>query len=122
MEFSVQGDYLRLVNPELMAATIFSDLPSAEGLEWAKKLAPSQSAISFGAKLTYPGYKDIPVTYIKCTEDLILPPLYQQGAIDMIKSVGGDVTVEDLQSGHCPNISMPGEVIRLVRKAVENTV
>ena len=54
------------------AATTFSNLPKEEGEVWVKKM-PHHSAICFAGELTYAAYKDIPVAYLLCEEDLVIP-------------------------------------------------
>ncbi|OHF00742.1 hypothetical protein CORC01_04059 [Colletotrichum orchidophilum] len=69
---------------------------------------------TFYSKLTYPAYKDIPVTYIKCALDKAVPPEGQQQMIDVS---GVDVVVEDMETSHSPFLSKPDLVIAALRRS-----
>ncbi|KAK1534782.1 uncharacterized protein CCOS01_03534 [Colletotrichum costaricense] len=73
---------------------------------------------TFYSKLTYPAYKDIPVTYIKCELDNAIP---HQGQQQMIDTAGVDVTVETMQASHSPFLSKPDEVIAACRRSAGET-
>jgi hypothetical protein len=88
----------------------------SEGIEWAKLSAP-HSSISFQGEATHEGYRNMPVAYVKCTEDLVILPDVQQRCIErMSKDAGIDVEVHELATGHCPNISAPKTIGQIVRK------
>jgi len=93
------------------AAITFSDLPKEEGEAWIKKF-PRHSAVSFAGELTYAGYKDIPVSYLFCEEDLCIPAKNQREGIELIEKVSGKkVDVTSIKAGHCPTASAPQKVI-----------
>jgi hypothetical protein len=104
------------------AAANFSDLPEAEGQAWALKLE-NHSAPTFGGELTYPGYKDVEISWLMCTEDRTVPVSYQQGFIDGIeKDTGRKVVVDRIKTGHCPNASAPEKVVEWIKKAAHEEV
>lgn len=93
------------------AALAFSDLPREEGEVWVKRFS-RHSAVSFAGKLTHAGYKDIPVSYLLCEEDLTIPPQNQRDGIELIERESGKkVDVTRIKSGHCPVVSMPQKVV-----------
>ena len=48
---------------------------------------------------------DVPVTYLKCTDDTVVQPAHQQEMIDDFKSVSrSSVNVVEIASGHCPMV------------------
>ena len=109
--------YLRQV-PELSAAKVFSDLPHEEGLKWVQRMS-MQSSRSFGDKARYDAYRQIPVTYILCTKDEILPPDFQRERIEFLKGAsGGNLDTFELDVGHCPNASAPEKTAHLVHRAI----
>lgn len=76
------------------------------------KKFPHHSAVSFAGELTYAGYKDIPVSYLLCEEDLCIPVNIQRQGIDLIEKVSGKkVDVTSIKAGHCPTESAPQKVI-----------
>ncbi|KAL6242931.1 hypothetical protein RBB50_010031 [Rhinocladiella similis] len=115
----VEGEYMRHEPPEESAKLTFSDLPPEEGLDWVKKM-PLHSAPSFANKLTHPGYKYVPVSWIFCEDDLILVPEFQRNCIDLIeKESGNKVDVYNLKTGHCPNASAGVETATLITRAIK---
>lgn len=73
---------------------------------------PCHSAISFSNELTYAGYKDVPVSYLVCEEDLVIPLKNQKEEIELIEKVSGrKVDVTSIKTGHIPIASQPQLVI-----------
>ncbi|TGJ80763.1 hypothetical protein E0Z10_g8007 [Xylaria hypoxylon] len=98
-------------DPELVAATCFSDLPREEGLRWHKLMA-QHSAVSFVNPLTHAGYKDVPVSYLLCEDDVVVPPEIQRREIKMIETeTGSKVDVTSIKASHCPTASVPEKVV-----------
>lgn len=107
------------MDPEGCAGINFSDLPHEQGIEAAKKLS-MHSVSSFANELTHAGYWDVPVAYIKCTYDNVVPPEGQQGMIDFVSKDGAHpVKVYELECGHCPNASQPEALGKLFVTAIE---
>jgi hypothetical protein len=101
-------------NPAESAPIVFSDISKEEGVAWVDKF-PNHSAISFAGELTNAGYKDIPVSYLLCEDDLCISAKHQRVGIEMVEQVSGKkVDVTSLQSGHFPPISAPGEVVNWI--------
>ena len=116
-----QGDYMS-VDPVVMAPATFSDLSPDLALEWAQKLT-SQSLASFSGELTYPAYRHIPTSFIFCERDLIISPDLQRATISFLEGERGgegSVDVVTLDTGHCPNASVPHETAAAIVKAIEN--
>jgi len=96
------------------AALCFSDIPQEEGELWAEKFGCHSSA-SFANELTYAGYKDVPVSYLLCEDDLVVPAKNQREEIALIEKESGNmVDVTSIKAGHCPNVSMPETVINWI--------
>lgn len=97
-----------------------SDLPKEEG-EAIIAGFPRHSAISFAGELTHAGYKDIPVSYLACENDLCIPYKNQLEGIELIEKTSGKrVDVTSIASGHCPNISQPQKVINWILNVASN--
>lgn len=72
------------------------------------ELFPKHSALSFGNELTYGGYKDFPVSYLVCEDDLCIPATVQRDGIEMMERVSGrKVDVTSVKADHVPNVSAP---------------
>ena len=66
---------------------------------------PGQAMKAFGEKMTSTSHHDVPVTYLKCTDDNVVIPAHQQKMIDDFKSVSRtSVDVIEIASGHCPMV------------------
>lgn len=87
------------------AAIVFSSLSKEEGEAYTRRFV-QHSAISFGGELTYPGYKDVPVSYLFCENDLTIPAAVQKAGIETIeKESGNKVDVTSIKADHCPSIT-----------------
>jgi pimeloyl-ACP methyl ester carboxylesterase len=66
-------------------------------------------------------WMDLPTMYVFCRRDLaILLPLQRCMVRDAVDAGGrARFVTEEIDSGHCPFLSMPGEMVRVVNKAVE---
>ncbi|KAF2725358.1 alpha/beta-hydrolase [Polychaeton citri CBS 116435] len=116
----VDGDYFSQ-QPEASAKTNFSDLPLEQGIEEAKKM-PWHSLKAFEGELTYPAYNFVPVSYIKTTRDLCLPPWWQDNRIRTIEeSSGNKVDVHLFEADHCCNISNPVETAEIILRIAAAT-
>ena len=103
-------------NKEESAKITFSDLSPAEGAKWTHDM-PEHSTVSFHGKLTHAGYKDLPVSYMLCEEDRILPIAYQEALVERLeKETGRTVDVHRIKAAHCPNASQPAMVVEVVRR------
>ena len=86
-------------------------IPLEESTVFIKTFA-NFSSYAYQDKLTYEGYKDIPVSYLLCELDQVLPPWLQQEGIDTVEKVSGNkVHVTKIQGDHCPNWTSEHEVI-----------
>ncbi|KAL5358343.1 Alpha/beta hydrolase fold-1 [Aspergillus floccosus] len=97
------------------AKVVFSSLPLEKGIAWIQRL-PRHSAASLMGVLTHPGYIDVPVSYLICEDDLVLPEKGQRHGIDVAKRESGrDVDVMSIRSDHCPMASAPQDVVRWMK-------
>lgn len=97
--------------PSKTAALILNHIDLQEGAELVKKM-PKHSSASFAGELTYPGYKDVPVSYLFCEDDLCVPPAVQKAGIEIIeKESGNKVNVTSINADHCPNITAKPELV-----------
>ena len=86
------------------AAVIFADLPKEAGERFARKCS-GQALGSFQERMTSTSHYDVPVTYLKCTEDPVVIPDHQKKMIDDFKAVSrSSVDVAEIASGHCPMV------------------
>ena len=80
----------------------------------------SQSAASFAERATYPGYNDVDVHYIKCTDDQVLRAEPTQRILGVIEESSGKVPImHEFASGHCPPMSKPADLAKFVKQIVD---
>jgi len=97
--------------PEKTAAICLNHLSPEEGTAWIKRF-PRHSAVSFTNELTYAGYKDVPVSWLFCEEDLCILPHMQKRGIEIIeKASGRKVHVTSLKADHCPNVTSETDTV-----------
>lgn len=79
---------------------------------------PGHAAASFREPMTSTSHYDVPVTYVKCTDDKIVFPAHQQKMIDDFKLVShSTVNVIELNSGHCPMVECVKETTEAIIRA-----
>lgn len=73
---------------------------------------PQHSTVSFGRELRYAAYKDIPVSYLLCKEDAVIPEKVQKDQIGLIeKENSKKVDITSIKTGHGPSASAPQQLI-----------
>ncbi|KAI1259749.1 alpha/beta-hydrolase [Xylariaceae sp. FL1019] len=105
--------WLHFINNEEMAVDCFNDMPRDDAIRW-QKIFTNHSGPSFKNTLRHPGYKDVPVSFMLCEQDNIVPPAAAQRAIDIINAArpaDSQVDVTRVKSGHCPTSSIPDQVV-----------
>ena len=112
------GEFLAQLPGLPSASKVFSDLSDSQALHY-QSLQSLQSTVCYTGKCLYEAYAHIPVTYILCTQDEVLPLEFQLERVEVMKARGGKVDVRRLESGHCPNVSRVEETARMMVDAVE---
>lgn len=98
-------------DPDYSAKNTFSDLPLEEARRWQERFA-LHSAVSFTNPLTHAGYKDVPVSYLICEDDLVIPAEVQRKEIEMVeRETGNKVDVTSIKASHAPTASVPDQVL-----------
>lgn len=100
------------------AGAVINDLPWETAYPLTLQMM-HHSRASFEGRVTQLAYNNVPITYILCTKDLIISPEKQREMIDRIEETGTRVSVEMLESGHCPNWSRPEELVAIIAKNAE---
>ncbi|KAH8666972.1 Alpha/beta hydrolase fold-1 [Xylariales sp. PMI_506] len=98
-----ENGWMYHVDFEITAAKSFSDIPKEEGLSYVKRFA-KHSSVSFMTPLRNAGYKNIPISYLLCEDDITIPADLQRKGIEHIeKESGNKVDVTSIKAGHCPS-------------------
>ncbi|EXJ69546.1 uncharacterized protein A1O5_07582 [Cladophialophora psammophila CBS 110553] len=113
VEYGKDG-FHRLVGIETIAQATFPDLELDKAVAVVKHMT-RHSAVSFAGEITHAGYKHVPVSYIVCENDMIIPPEMQRGYIEKIQRESGrDVDVHTLNTGHAPNTTAPDQLANVI--------
>ncbi|KAH8728951.1 Alpha/Beta hydrolase protein [Phaeosphaeriaceae sp. PMI808] len=112
-----EGGWLSQTDFSKTAALCFNSLTPEAGTAYATENFGRHSSICFADTLTYPGYKDIPVSWFFCGDDKCVTPEIQQSAIDEIeaswkgtKREGEKVSVTRVECDHVPILSARDEL------------
>lgn len=65
-------------------------------------------------RLEISAWRKIPVSYVCTTNDMTVPLNYQQAMIEKMRGEGRVVDSFELETGHCPQITMPQELADVV--------
>lgn len=109
----IQGDRCYAVASDVPHVA-WNDIPTSRHAELTDDVTYS-SAVCFVAPATYEPWNEdgLDCSYIFCTEDNALPLAMQKG---MAAQLGKGARTFELKAGHCPYLSVPGEVAECVRK------
>ncbi|RMZ88208.1 hypothetical protein DV736_g4567, partial [Chaetothyriales sp. CBS 134916] len=116
--FQISQDHL-IVTPATPLETFYNDVKDAEEVV---KTLKTHSYQTFFSKITYPGWKYVPSTYLLCAKDAALPLALQQAMVDQARKMGADMETVDIDASHSPFLSMPEEMALAIRRAAGETV
>jgi pimeloyl-ACP methyl ester carboxylesterase len=99
------------------AASFYNDIEPTRAEELARSNVTHNWAAAEGSGTSAP-WKDLPTTYIHCTRDLALMlPLQQSMVRDAVIAAGSaKLETVSIDSGHCPFLSKPTELVQIVRE------
>lgn len=103
------------------AETFFNDINETDKLQ-ADELAAATTTHNWVANtLAVQGapYKKIPSTYIQTTRDLSTELPLQKNMVNDMVHAGGSVQIVEIDSGHCPFLSKPEELLQILIRVGE---
>ncbi|KAF2762212.1 alpha/beta-hydrolase [Pseudovirgaria hyperparasitica] len=107
-------DRLINIDPAASARNTYNPLAFTKALEWAQGMQP-HSDISYQGAVSSLGYDHAPVSYLRCTKDMIVVPelssTYYQKIADR---TGTKPDLYEIETGHCPNASAPDELVDIL--------
>jgi pimeloyl-ACP methyl ester carboxylesterase len=97
-----------------------TDLPAAEVDEYLATLV-RWNGQTMHQPLNTPraAWRDVPVTYIYTTKDMLFPFDYQKFFVDGMAKEGVEAQIATLETGHCPNFTAAKEVADIVLKVAK---
>ena len=99
----------------------YADVEPERAKEMEALLTPQSGKAMIDA-ITYPAWQFIPTTYLKTQDDQALFPHWQERQIKAVEDAGIGVTVETFEASHSPFLSIPGEMVAAVKRAVDQQV
>jgi pimeloyl-ACP methyl ester carboxylesterase len=101
------------------AEAFFNDIDSATAEELAKGNV-THNWLAVSEKVTGAPWKDLPTTYVHCTRDLAIMLPLQKSMVQEAINAGGasEFVTEIIDSGHCPFLSKPDELISIVKALI----
>ena len=99
----------------------YNDVPREEAEVYAAKLK-LQSAGNFDCRLTYGAYKDIPSTYLHCTNDRMIVYEKQKELVANARAVGGKIETVICDASHSPFLSQPAFTADVIRRAAGDQI
>ena len=79
-----------------------------------ENLLVRHSLAALASPISYPAWQRLPTTYLRCTEDKVLFPEWQDKLIQAVKDSGSEVEVETYKASHSPYLSMPENMVEVV--------
>lgn len=112
--FKVSEDQLEVVaaNPQ---QTFYHDCDTAQIESSIAALKP-HSYQTLHSPCTYAAWRDVPSTYLYCTEDAAIPLVVQQAMVEGT-AMGIDMKTETLHASHSPFLSKPDETTAAIRRS-----
>lgn len=116
------SDGFEKLKPHITPVWKFYNRCSAEDQEALPKLLQLQTTASFEGEPArdgiYAGWADVPLWYLRCTDDHAVPIEVQDIMIEMARTAGTDVTTRTIDTDHSPFYSRPKETLEFVQEAV----
>lgn len=106
----------KTLDPATPIETFYNDVENPE--KYVAMLKPHSYRTMF-SKMTYPGWKYVPCTYLFCEKDMAIPLEAQKG---MVESSGVTWRTETVDASHSPFLSVPDKVALSIRRAAGESV
>lgn len=98
---------------DMLPQVAFNDLGKDEQAKWSQAVTHTSAAVFATPSAFEPWASGVPCGYIFCSDDNALPLPIQQ---EMAAQLGPDAVSATLQSGHCPFLSVPNQLLDAVQK------
>lgn len=99
--------------------SFYNDLEPKTAEEFAEGNVTHNWSAALGPMAGAP-WKDLPTTYVHCSQDMAIMHPLQQSMVQDAVNAGGKLILETIDAGHCPFLSQPEEIVRIVESSVAN--
>lgn len=86
---------------------------------WVSQLRP-WNGISMAMKLEHCAWLEIPTSYVMATNDMTIPWHFQKDIVANMEEHGCKVQTFLLETGHCPPVTLPKDMVKIVEEIVGN--
>ena len=97
----------------------YADVEPRERAVQMVSLLTRQSGRAMTDRVSCEAWREVPTTYLMTRDDRVLFPSWQERQVRAVRGAGGEVAVETFESSHSPFLSVPGEMVAAVVRAVE---
>lgn len=97
----------------------YNDLPKNEAAAYAAQNVTHNFGLIGDTKVTDVPWKHVKSTYVYCDRDLAVHKPLQEGMVQDAIEAGGKWETVTLDAGHCPFLSVPDQVVDVVKKVWE---
>ncbi|KAJ5660336.1 hypothetical protein N7507_006787 [Penicillium longicatenatum] len=96
----------------------YNDIDVGRAKELTSTWNVTHNRLAARGQVTGAPWKDLPTTYIYCSQDLaIMLPLQESMVQDAFNAKGtSEIVTETIDAGHCPFLSKPEEVLQIVHR------
>ena len=108
------------INPADPEKTFYHDCDAGQ-IEASIAALEPHSYQTLHSPCTYAAWKDIPSTYLYCTQDAAIPLVVQQGMVEGTAN-GTGMRTESVHASHSPFLGKPEEVTAAIRRAAGEVV
>ncbi|KAJ5094502.1 alpha/beta-hydrolase [Penicillium angulare] len=116
--FDIAEDYT-FISRDPKTLVVGPGLSDEELDAYVKGLERSNGKVMY-QPLEYCAWRDIPVSYVYLTADMTVPFVYQKDMVFFLEEQGRSVQTFELETGHCPNITMPEELGEIIERIVDS--
>lgn len=117
LEVSPDGTSATCTDPHY---AFYNDVPKDVQDKWAARLKPHSFGV-FSSPQTYEAWRDVPSSYIYCTQDNAIPITDQKMMVEKTAQ-GVDIKTVELDASHSPFLSMPETLAKTIIGLVEGTI
>ncbi|KAI6083923.1 alpha/beta-hydrolase [Hypoxylon rubiginosum] len=106
--------------PSDSVSSMYHDLDPDDQVEQSELVKPNNLACMYG-QVKYEAWRDIPSTYVRTEQDLVVPPKFQDICLENAEKAGISVNIAVFDCGHSAYAKYPIEVADIVVKASNAT-
>ncbi|KAJ5371042.1 uncharacterized protein N7496_007134 [Penicillium cataractarum] len=101
-------------------ALFYNDMSPEDARYWKDCLLKHSTAAFKDSVNVYPGWADVPTSFIFCLRDGAIPLQIQEAMVEAAKGAGASITTRSLDTGHSPFFSKPEETTSVISESLKS--